>query len=301
MKCLACRNTDFVKGTEKTVFNRNMTIYRCNFCGLIFTHPLPTKSELQEYYSSGEAQSHSGFDLNYLIEKHEEFLKKPPSSYLFLKRFFLNLTNHLPQGKSCLEIGCNLGVFIELVQPVSHLNFYAIEFNSQAVDFVRGRGKFLIDNQSIENEPFPGVNFDCVIMFDVLEHVPEPIQFIEAIKKRLNLQGLILVAVPNASAWSHRLLRILKKWRNKDIFPTVEPPFHLYGYNRNNLELVFAQCGFKMIDIEYYLMEHFDVQDNQTEDVPFNLNRATGNLLSNISTVTRDDKIIAAFRKTESR
>lgn len=296
--CLACGSTNLANGAEKSVFDKTITIYRCNSCDLVFSHPLPTKSELQEYYRSGKAQSHSGFDLNYLIEKHEGFVKNPPFYYRHLKDFFLKTTSQLSTDGACLEIGCNLGVFIELVQSSSHLKFYGIEFNSQAVDFVRSRGKFMIESKSIEDNPFPGIQFDCIIMFDVLEHIPDQIQFIEVLRKRLNPQGMMLLSVPNAKAWSYKLLRLFKKLRGKEIFPTVEPPFHLYGYSCNNLKRIFEHHGFEMIFYEFGLMEHFDIQHETTQDISFNFNREIGNILSRTRFLTRDDKLIAAFRKT---
>lgn len=298
MKCIACESTNFIKGPEKSVFNKSICVYRCLSCNLLLSNPVPTKLELQGYYASGEAQDQSGFDLQLLIDKHQEFVSNPPMSYIKLKNLFLKNTNILPEKANCLEIGCNLGVFIESVQSESSFIFYGIEFNTDAVNFVKKRDKFKISDQAIENEPFPDVEFDCIVMFDLLEHIPDPIEFISILKKRLTPNGVIIVAVPNADSAPSKLLRFFKRLKGKELFPTIDPPFHLYGYSLKNLEILFAKAGFQKLFHECYAMEYFDIDRQKNIDLPFNANRIIGSLLSSLlALITRDDKLVIGFKQ----
>jgi len=103
--------------------------------------------------------------------------------------------NSLKKGQNVLELGCGNG---ELINEIANSNnglarivavdyFNKPENLNKKVEFIK---------QNIEEFNIDG-HFDVVIMHHVLEHVKNPLGLIEKIKKVLNKNGRILIAVPN--------------------------------------------------------------------------------------------------------
>jgi SAM-dependent methyltransferase len=54
-------------------------------------------------------------------------------------------------------------------------------------------------------EPLDGRKFDCVLLLDVLEHLPDPFDFVARLAPLLAPNAFIVISVPNVAHWSVRL------------------------------------------------------------------------------------------------
>lgn len=301
ISCPICTNSNLSVGKEYHFFEKTFTVYRCRQCDLIFTNPLPSLSELNSYYSSNSGINFSGYFHEYLKNNFENYLSNPPD---YLNKTLEWLKTFIPsQSKerlTFLEIGSNLGLFGEIVSTKLPVTFYGVELNQEAVNFCRQRNKVNVSGLSFEENPFPGQYFDFIALFDVFEHLPDPRHFIRLMKQRLKAEGRILLAVPNTKTLEIKILRFFKRLRGKDIYPRVDPLFHLYGYNKDNLSQLFEENGFVQDSVQTYLYKSYGPQ----EKMPFkftNLNRLIGWLISCINYLTKDDKLLISFKlKTKS-
>lgn len=80
-----------------------------------------------------------------------------------------------------------------------------------------------------------GETFDVIVMNHVLEHVSEPVAFLKAVRKRLNQNGLLHLAVPNVAAWEARL----PGWNCYE-------PYHLLYFTPRTLRVAAEQAGLKV-------------------------------------------------------
>jgi SAM-dependent methyltransferase len=296
--CPVCGNCEIVEGDKHLYSGREFTVHRCTGCDLIFTTPSPTDQELDAYYSAGVATAESGYSFEYLSGAHEGFLEKPPSYLRITRDWVLSVSQHLRQKGSFLEVGCNLGLLSELLIKSSAMTHFGIELNAPAVAFCNARGRFQVATTRFEQDPFPEQTFDCIGLFDVFEHLPRPDSFLEIARRRLKPGGLMLLAVPNTDTLDLRLLRRFKQLRNGDLFPTVVPLFHLYGYNRRNLRMLFERHGFSYVTSKTYRFEHYGpAAVARAPRLGFNLNRIIGRAISMLGHLTRDDKLLIAFRR----
>jgi len=216
MRCFICGSDEFYLGPSTRSIAKEFTVYRCKNCRVVTTDPMPTDEDLDRFYGSNEAVAFSGFDIRQLIARHEEFINSPTDSVNFLRSSYLEVTRDLPPGAKCLEVGCNLGRLIELLQKHCHFDFYALELNEEAVRFCQDRAKFKIARARLQDNPFPGVVFDVIGLFDVFEHLPRPEEFIGSMAARLRIGGFVILAVPNAASLSANLLTLLKKLKLYD-------------------------------------------------------------------------------------
>jgi 2-polyprenyl-3-methyl-5-hydroxy-6-metoxy-1,4-benzoquinol methylase len=96
-----------------------------------------------------------------------------------------------------LEIGAGSGYFASLLNAE---NYVGLEYNDKAIEDAATRNITLI-NQSIQD--FAKTNqeqFDIVCNFQVLEHVPNPNEFINASLATLKKGGLLIIGVPSANS-----------------------------------------------------------------------------------------------------
>ena len=99
--CIVCDSNSFVKLFAKGKWD----IVKCDSCGFIFVNPLPTESEIGDFYN------------DYADESSEERIKK----YLQVKKSRekrnyrkLKLLEKIQGGKGrILDIGCGLGLFVQ--------------------------------------------------------------------------------------------------------------------------------------------------------------------------------------------
>jgi SAM-dependent methyltransferase len=76
--------------------------------------------------------------------------------------------------------------------------------------------------------------FDAITSFEVLEHVPNPHSFLNAARKLLKNNGLLLLSVPNLDD---------PYCLQQQIAPAM-PPIHINFFSRRSLTLLLSRSGF---------------------------------------------------------
>ena len=104
------------------------------------------------------------------------------------------------------------------------LNAFGIEINEAAVENAKSLG-FNVELQHIEqaSDRYPE-QFDCVCAFQVLEHIAEPMPFLEAALRMLKPGGRLVIAVPNADSFLASQHNVLDM-----------PPHHMLQWTEQSL------------------------------------------------------------------
>lgn len=90
--------------------------------------------------------------------------------------------------------------------------------------------------------------FDAIILFQVLEHLPDPVHVLSECAARLGDGGKVLVGVPNTSSWQANLFR--GKWFHYDT------PRHLHHFSVTSLGAAAERAGLKIAAVSYSSLEH---------------------------------------------
>lgn len=127
-------------------------------------------------------------------------------------------------GAEVLDLGCNVGYGAALLRPHC-ARVVAVDVNEAALAEARRRyGDRGITFQLVDGHrlPFDDNSFDVVVSFQVLEHVPDPDQFLNEIRRVLRRGGRAVLTTPNAAV---RLDPGSKPWN----------PFHVQEFTADGL------------------------------------------------------------------
>jgi SAM-dependent methyltransferase len=166
---------------------------RCLHCGLYYLNPRPDQKEIHRYYP------HDYLAFQKSIEEETAFLKRMDRRYGIYKRC-RSVTKVLPGPGKILDIGCATGLFLSGMQDRGW-ECLGIELNEQAATYARERmGLDIITGNFLEAD-LPDHYFDVISLWDVLEHLPDPLPVLEKISKIIRPGGLLVLNLPNPESW----------------------------------------------------------------------------------------------------
>lgn len=96
-----------------------------------------------------------------------------------------------------LDIGCNECIFPEKL-GLNKKNYFGIDIDDDALKVAKTKG-FNVKKVDLDkdNLPFPEKNFDSFICMDILEHLRNPVNVINKIKKVLKSNSQGIISLPN--------------------------------------------------------------------------------------------------------
>jgi 2-polyprenyl-3-methyl-5-hydroxy-6-metoxy-1,4-benzoquinol methylase len=128
------------------------------------------------------------------------------------KESYLKVLQYLKKngcGKSILDVGCGNGSFIDAALEYGY-EARGIELSQPAVDIAQGFNLPVI-NMDFFSSKIDDSSFDVITMFEVIEHLPKPIEFIKRAAEVVKPGGLIYLTTPNFNSLDHFILR--KSWK----------------------------------------------------------------------------------------
>ena len=243
--CPLCLNKNLVKKIDcidYTSSKEKFTIVSCETCNFTFTNPRPKNKSLARYYKSEMYISHTNNQQGLFNWMYQTVRKYTITRKLALLKSVTNIGDHL-------DVGCGTGEFLNACRKAG--------FKTRGVEPSKKARKQAIENYHLsvsENEnleQFKYTKFDSISMWHVLEHVPSLMKTISEIKRILNKEGKLIVAVPNHKSWDSSYY--------KEFWAAWDTPIHLWHFSKETIELLFNNNGFKLIKTKPMLFDSFYV------------------------------------------
>lgn len=187
-------------------------LVNCKACDLKWYQPAP----------SGDPAFYEG------LQKHQWYYQDDKPEYGYAAKY-------LKGGDRLLEVGCGKGAFAAFLPK--GVTYRGLEFNQDAVTKGRALG-LQIDVEAIEAHAarYPAT-YDAVCHFQVLEHVADPLAFLNACADLIKPGGLLIVAVPSEDSF---LSVVENGFLNM-------PPHHLTRWTDKALGFAIDRVGLKPI------------------------------------------------------
>jgi len=251
-KCPLCNSSGESSFQSKDFLFNNNEIYRymqCKHCSLIYQDPIPAPDQIDSFYPDDykvyqkARRSKHGY-MKLAVLRYRYNYKHLNVSRLFrlfapiLAVFrYRDTIRFVPNGRG-LDIGCGNGKFIRSMNFIGW-NIEGVDFNPVAVDFCRKAG-LKVFHGDLQSVAFKDNSFDLVSARHVIEHVPNPKEFVIEIARILKKRGRLVIRTPNSEALGRRWFGI--NWYANDV------PRHLILFNPTNLNML-AKChGLRLIN-----------------------------------------------------
>jgi SAM-dependent methyltransferase/GT2 family glycosyltransferase len=137
-----------------------------------------------------------------------------------------------------LDLGCATGEFVKVAAEAGYES-HGIEASTWAAaaasDFVDNITMGFLVDWTLR---FPGVRADVITLWHVLEHVPDPMSFLDEIRRALHSDGLLIGEVPNfASTLAQSDLR---SWEDATLSD------HWHHFTPTSLRSLFERVGYRV-------------------------------------------------------
>jgi SAM-dependent methyltransferase len=214
------------------------TIVRCPACGYSFA-VLPADLDLGTIYQD-EAYWNGGTVHGYPSEYAE--LAPAIMTKMFAERL-RQIAAFAPPPRTLLEIGCASGHFLSLARTAGY-QVEGLEIGAPMRAICAQRVGCPLYS-SLEEVEAAGRRYQCVVMYEVLEHLPDPPAMLRRIVPLLVPGGLLTVSTPNFEGVGAELNAPGNVW--------FVPPAHIAYFGPNSLLRCLELGGFKPLLLEQRL------------------------------------------------
>lgn len=196
--CPACGQGHGSKAFEKYAF----AFKRCDDCATIYMSPRPSEVVMADYYANSENYAYWA---KYIFPASEaarrEKIHKP-----WLQRVLGYCDAFGVTRGTLLEVGPGFGTFAAVATASGEFSrVVAVEPTPELAQACRDRGVEVI-NKRIEDLGGEVGRADVVVAFEVIEHLFEPIRFLENIFPLIAPGGLLIVSCPNGLGFDIAML-----------------------------------------------------------------------------------------------
>jgi SAM-dependent methyltransferase len=222
--CILCGSDRSALFDHRSFHGREVTNRVCLNCGLVYQSPRMNEAESAVFYADEYRLLQEGrvdpTARNITIQKARASLL-----YSFVQPSFTAVSRHL-------DIGCSMGILLLHFQEAFHNQAVGVEPGEAHRDHACKQG--LTVYSRLEDLEMAGeAHFDLVSMSHVLEHLPDPLGYLNHLRESiLTKDGRLLIEVPNL--YSH------------DSFEVA----HLVAFSPHTLREVLRRSGFEILKIK---------------------------------------------------
>ena len=201
------------------------TIVECHSCGLVYANPRRDSGRIMEAYEAVRdplyAEEQEGRVLTF--ERHLRPLEKLTGA---------------PGGRALLDVGAYTGVFVEIAARHGW-DAWGVEPSMWAVQQAAERGLQVIQGTT-ETAVLPEGFFDVVTLWDVIEHVGDPLGELRRAHRLLKTGGMVVVHTIDIGSLFARVMGSRWPWLME---------MHLYYFSMRTLKQMLQEAGFLVLDI----------------------------------------------------
>lgn len=205
-------------------------IYRCPICIHRFAPgAFGDTVDYSAIYDTDEYKTTQEQDLKRLRENPRLF-----ALHATYKPFFDHIKHH--PNMRLLDVGCGVGRFCQAAHSLGW-NVTGIDVSKKAISVAKQYARFPVYCLKLDEFSWQGERFDVVTAFEVLEHLPDPVDFLQRCRKLLSDRGQIFCTVPN---WDCDLVQTATRmdW---------VPPVHLNFFTRSSLSTAVVNAEFEVV------------------------------------------------------
>ncbi|OGH77835.1 MAG: hypothetical protein A3C10_03420 [Candidatus Magasanikbacteria bacterium RIFCSPHIGHO2_02_FULL_48_18] len=226
--CPICKGEDTSFFCKKNGF----TVYQCIECFLLFVWPLPFSTE-SVYHKDYFLKDKTKTDFGYADYDQD----KEPMRQIFLET--LQMIEECGCEKKLFDVGAATGFFLDIAKERGW-ETSGVDISNYASECARKKGHAV--SSGTLSSTRPEGKYGAVTMFDVLEHMTDPLADLTIVNSIVQDKGLLVINTVNCQSLWARLLG--KRWN------MIIPPEHLFYFSKQSLNMLLKKVGFQIVDIK---------------------------------------------------
>lgn len=253
-KCRLC------KGNLQFLFKaNNCKLLKCERCGFV---QVLKEEGIPDYQ----------YDKKYFISNKYKDSRALEKEHLRRKR---KLVKYCEAGSMILDWGCATGEFVAYISGMFQAE--GCDISEDAIDMAKEKYKETQSDFKKISEIMAADNkYEAICLWDVIEHISEPLEFLLHLKGKLKRGGYLFISTPNIGAGFAKVLK--SKW------PFMTPPEHLSFFSRKSINKLAELMDMEIIEWE---------SKGKWANVGFILYK-----FNRVSNIKIPDKVIGVFQNT---
>lgn len=231
-------------------------IVNCPTCNLHSSHLLFKKNGGQYVYCNNCEHVYLENQLKESILF--EFYAKYPTSSLewhinesdFYRKIYLSgldLLPSKPDQSHVLDIGCSSGYFLSIAQEQGY-EISGVEPNQKESKYALDNGINIIGS-SLKDIQQAQITFDAITLWDVLEHIKDPVNYLKSLRMFLKPNGYVFVQIPTCDSLAARVMQ-----KKCNMFDGIE---HLTLFSAKSLDSAFNSADFTKVVVKSVITDYF--------------------------------------------
>ncbi|NNE44157.1 MAG: class I SAM-dependent methyltransferase [Gemmatimonadetes bacterium] len=230
--CPACGEDDAAPRWHK----RGMRFVECRRCKTAYGSPRPTPERLARYYREAEYYDY----WNAYIYPQSEDARRERIFGPRADRIAELAERHGARTGTLVEVGAGSGIFCDELRARGMFErIVAVEPTPSSAAAIRERG-MEVREARIEDVDLSDVRVDVIAAFEVLEHLFDPLAFVETCAGHLSAGGLLVLTCPNGRGFDVATLG--------EAADTVTPE-HLNYFHPESLAHLMTRGGLEVLEV----------------------------------------------------
>ncbi|MCH7500454.1 MAG: methyltransferase domain-containing protein, partial [Nitrospinae bacterium] len=202
-------------------------ILKCLHCGLVFNETRHDAEKLLDFYSDVEDPT---------------YLKNIDSRFKTFRYNFEKIKPRLPASGKLLDIGSYCGVSLK----VAHENGFetlGVEPSKWAARYSEEVMQERVFQGTLRDLPAEEGPFDVITMWDVMEHLPHPVEEMKRIHSRLKPGGVFVFSTLFIDNWYPKIMKERWPWYMD---------MHLFYFTLDALSQLLTKAGLELVHHQKY-------------------------------------------------
>ncbi len=233
ISCVACESIQSEHQFEKNGF----AYTQCSSCGTLFQNPRPSIASFEKFYRNSESSRYwAEVFFPAVSEIRREKIFKPR-----VERLVSLCGDKGINVERLIDVGAGYGIFLdEWRNQNPSAKLVAIEPSSSLANECRSKG-FEVVEDIVENVEGHKNSADLVTCFEVLEHVHEPLDFMEDLSGLAKPGGYVFISTLGIDGFDLQVL-----WEKSS---QISPPHHINFLSVDGFVKLFHRAGLEEVSI----------------------------------------------------
>lgn len=218
--------------------------FRCQVCSLMYASPRFTEESLRQIYETPDFADLSSYE-NWSYDNWRQGRER---SYHVEREKAALVARFLPAGTRILDVGCGTGLFV-LMAGKSGYRCEGVEPSAMLARVAREKLSVNVANSLLDDFE-PPCQYDGLVIWDVLEHLHDPVTVLKRCARLTAEGGLIFAQVPHYRGLSEAFKTAMCRLGLRHTYKNFGFPWHLYSFDRTSMAFLMQKAGYEPVLFE---------------------------------------------------